>query len=160
MAASKSLRRLRNIRQAEEEQMQAYMELAVAALQRLETDLTETRERVRRARVLIASSVHTGEVLDRIAGLEELRAADRRAKVLSAKVDAAEKQVQSKRRELLDKRVERRQVERVYEAVQAKDATAANRKSQLVLDDWHRIATQANRRGANAPRSESDIPLT
>ena len=55
MAASKSLRRLRNIRQAEEEQMQAYMELAVAALQRLETDLMETRERARRARVLIAS---------------------------------------------------------------------------------------------------------
>ncbi len=159
MAASKSLRRLRDIRLAEEEHNQAAMESAVAELQRLETALMQNRERVRRARVLVASSVQTGEVLDRIAGLEEIRAAHSTAKILAGKIDAAEKTVQEKRQEFLDKRIERRQVETVCEAMQAKDTAEANRKSQTVLDDWHRSRRNRTIRIADPPRPESDIPL-
>jgi flagellar biosynthesis chaperone FliJ len=160
MAASKSLRRLRDIRRAEEEQNQATMELAVAELHRLETARMENRERVGRARVLVASSVLTGELLDRIAGLEEIRVADRKVKVLAAKVDAAKKQVQKKRQEFLDKRIERRQAEAVYDAMQARAAAEANRKGQLILDDWHRSRRNRDVREANSARSETDIPLT
>jgi flagellar export protein FliJ len=159
MAASKSLRRLRDIRQAEEEQNHAAMGSAVAELRRLETALMQDRARVRRARVLVASSVQTGEVLDRIAGLEEIRAADSTAKILAGKIDAAEKTVQKKRQELLDKRLERRQVETVCEAMQAKDTAEANRKRQTALDDWHRSRRHRTIRIANSPRPESDIPL-
>jgi len=160
MAASKILRRLLDIRQAEEEQMQTAMELAVAELQCLETTLAETHARLRRGRVQLASSVQTGEIFDRVAALEEIRVANRRAKALAAKVDAAEKKAQSKRLEFLDKRIERRQVETVYEAMQVEDSAEARRKSQLVLDDWHRIATRSNHREAVAARPDSDIPLT
>jgi flagellar export protein FliJ len=159
MAVSKSLRRLRDIRQTEEEHNQAAMESAVAELQRLEAALVETRERVRRARALVASSVQKGEVLDRVSGLEEIRAAHSTAKILAFKIGAAEKTVQKKRQELLDKRLERLQVETVCEAMQAKDTAEANRKSQTVLDDWHRSRRSRSIRIANSPRPESDIPL-
>jgi hypothetical protein len=110
--------------------------------------------------VLVASSVLTGELLDRIAGLEEIRVADRKVKVLAAKVDAAKKQVQKKRQEFLDKRIERRQAEAVYDAMQARAAAEANRKGQLILDDWHRSRRNRDVREANSARSETDIPLT
>jgi flagellar export protein FliJ len=143
VAASKSLRRLRDIRQAEEEQNKAAMESAVSELQRLETALLESRKRVRWARVLVAESLQSGELLDRIAGLEEIHTADRMAKMLTLKLAAAENNVQKKRQEFLEKRIERRQAETVYDALRARDTAEANRKSQLALDDWHR--SQRNR---------------
>ncbi|MGA9587946.1 MAG: hypothetical protein WBQ95_21630 [Terracidiphilus sp.] len=160
MAAAKSLRRLCEIRRAEEEQNQAAMELAVAELQRLEAALMRNRERVRRARALIASSAQTGEFLDRIVGSEDIRMAERAARVLATKVNSAEKDVQRKRQEFLDKRIERRQVETVCEAMQVRDTTELNRKSQVVLDDWYRSQRNQSIREANAALSESDIPLT
>jgi flagellar biosynthesis chaperone FliJ len=159
MAASKSLRRLRDIRQIEEEQNRVAMQLAVTELHRLETARMENRERVRRARVLVASSAQTGEFLDRIAGLEEIRAADRTAKVLAARVDAAMKKVEKMRQEFLDKRIERRQVETVYEAMQARDTVERNRKSQQALDDWYRSRRNRDIREGNLSLPESDIPL-
>ena len=160
MAASKSLQRLCEIRQAEEERNQAAMESAIAELQRLETALAKTGERLRRARALVAKSVQTGEFLDRIAGLEETRAADRMAKMLTRKIAAAESDVQKKRQDFLDKRIEHRQVETMYEAMRAREATEANRKSQLALDDWHRSQRRRISKEASPPRPESDIPLT
>ncbi len=160
MAASKSLQRLRDIRQAEEEQTRNAMESAIAELQRLVTALMQIRERERRARVLVASSVQAGEFVDRIAGLEEMQSAQRIAKTLTSKIDAAENKVKEKRQRFLDKRIERRQVETVWEAMKAKAATEANRKNQLVLDDWHRSQRNRNRRDANITAIESDIPLT
>ena len=91
MAAPKSLRRLHEIRRAEEQQNRAGLESAAAELQRFEEAIAKTRERARRARVLVARSVETGEFLDRIAGLEEIKAADRLAKFLQQKIAAAER---------------------------------------------------------------------
>jgi hypothetical protein len=157
MAASKILRRLRDIRQAEEEQSHAAMESAIAKLERLVTALEETRTRVRRARLLIAASAQTGEFVDRIAGLEEIRLADLMAKTLAEKIHAAENSAEHKRQEFLDKRIERRQVETVYEAIQARDTEAVNRKSQLMLDDWF---SQRKRQTSEAlTKPDSDIPL-
>lgn len=160
MAAAKSLRRLCEIRRAEEEQTQAAMELAITELQHLETALLRNHECATRARALIASSAHTGEFVDRIAGLEDIRAAERTARGLATRVDAAEKKVQRKRQEFLDKRIERRQVEAVCEAMRAQGAAELTRKSQVVLDDWHRSQRNRSVRVANAAYTESDISLT
>ena len=160
MAASSSLRRLRSIRQIEEEQLRAAMELAVAELRRLETALGETYERVKRARMLTASGVQTGELLDRIAGLEEVRAADRWVEILKRKIDSAENRVQKTRQEFLDKRIERRQAETVCEAMQAKDRAEASRKTQLALDDWYRSQRNWTSEKRTQIHSESDIFLT
>ena len=160
MAASSSLRRLRSIRQVEEEQLQAAMELAVAEMLRLKTALKETRERVMQARLLVVSGVQTGEFLDRIAGLEEVRAADRWAEVLKRRIDSAKNRVQKTRQEFLDKRIERRQAETVCEAMQARDTAEASRKSQLALDDWYRSQRNWTSEKRTQIHSESDIFLT
>jgi flagellar export protein FliJ len=157
MAGSKGLRRLRDIRQAQEEQSRDAMEASIAELQRLTTALVQARERVGRARMLISSSAHTGKLIDRIAGLEEIRSADRMAKTLAGKVAAAGNRVQQRRQEFLEKRMERRQVEIVYEAMQARDAADVNRKSQLALDDWY--SQRKRQAGETCERSECDDSL-
>ena len=157
MAASKILRRLRDIRQAEEEQCQAAMESAIAELLRLLGALEGIRTRIRRARMLIASSAQAGEFVDRIAGLEEIRLADLMTKTLAQKIHAAENSAEHKRQEFLDKRIERRQVETVYEAIQARDAEEVNRKSQLTLDDWFSKRKRQTSEALTKP--DSDIPL-
>jgi len=157
MAASMSLRRLRDIRHAEEEQAHAAMESAIAELQRLVTALGEARVRVRRARELIASSAQTGEFVDRIAGLEEIRSADLMVKTVAEYIHSAENKAQQKKQEFLDKRLERRQVETVYEAMQARAAAEVNRKSQIALDDWYSQHSRQTREAFTNP--DSDIPL-
>lgn len=159
MAGSRSLRRLCDIRQAEEEQSRAVLESAVAELQRLVTALAESRDRVHQAQLLIASSMQTGELIDRIAGLEEIRSVERMAKTLTGKVDAAENKVKEKRQKLLEKRIERRQVETVCEAMKARDAVEMNRRNQLLLDDWHRSQHNRIMREASSASYESDILL-
>jgi flagellar export protein FliJ len=159
MAGSRSLRRLCEIRQAEEEQSHVILESAVAELQHLVTALAECRERVNRAQLLIALSMQTGELVNRIAGLEESRSADRMAQTLASKIDAAENEVREKRRKFLDKRIERRQVETVCEAMKARDAVEMNRRNQLLLDDWHRSQRNRIKGEASSVSYKSDIPL-
>jgi flagellar biosynthesis chaperone FliJ len=157
MAALRILRRLRDIRQAEEEQSHAAMESAIAELERLITGLEETRMRIRRARQLIASSAQTGEFVDRIAGLEEIRLADLMAKTVAEYIHSAENTAQQKKREFLDKRIERLQVETVNEAMQARDAAEVNHKSQIALDDWYSQQCRQTREAFT--NADSDIPL-
>jgi|ERR1700739_479636 len=137
MAASHSLRRLHCIRDAEERQRRILMELEIAELRRFESALKDTLKRSRQARALLASSVRSGDQLDRIVALEEMRAAERLAQILRARIDVAQKRVAAVRQEFLAKRIERRQVETLLEAANAQEAIEANRKSQSALDDWH-----------------------
>ena len=137
MSASHSLRRLHSIREAEERQRRNLMELAVAELRRLENALKNTFKRSRQARALLASGVRSGDPMDRIAALEEMRAAERLAQILTARIDVAQKQAAAIRQEFLAKRIERRQVETLLEAANAQEAIETNRKSQSALDDWH-----------------------
>jgi flagellar export protein FliJ len=160
VATSKGLDRLLAIRKAEEEQVRTEMSSAIAELNSLEAAYARVHVRGREARSLIMSSAESGEFLDRIAGLEAIRAADRLAKVLTGKIDAAAEEVQRKRQKLLAKRTERRQVETLCEAMSAQETVAANRRSQSVLDDWHRSQRSRNIRKANRIALKSDIPLT
>lgn len=159
MAISRSMSRLLSIRQAEEEQSRMQMESALVELHHLEVGLTATRRRARLARMLVASSVQSGECLDRIAGLEEIAMAYRLMKILTEKIGAARREVGEKRQEFLAKRMERRQVETLCDAMTAQDAVEAKRKNQMALDDWHRTQRRTNTK-MSALRGNSDIPLT
>ena len=87
----------------------------MAELRRLQGVLNAALKRARNARALAASSVRSGEQIDRIAALEELTTAERAMKALAASIAAAETDVVSTRRAFQSKRMERRQVESLLE---------------------------------------------
>jgi hypothetical protein len=138
VAVSRALRRLLRIRNLEEEQSRIALESAIGDLRRLEHAQAATAERDLRGRRLVESSVHTGELTDRLAGLEEQRAADRFQRKLSPRILDAEQDVAGLREDFLDMRVERRQAETLVKESEARDALDSDRKSQQGLDDWFR----------------------
>jgi len=117
------------------------LETALGELRQLEHALSATAERDRSGRHLVVSSAAHGELHDelinRLAGLEETRAAARCATALKPRIAEAEEDVEELRDEFLAKRVERRQAETLVEAAEARDALAAARRGQQSLDDWY-----------------------
>jgi flagellar biosynthesis chaperone FliJ len=142
MTVSRALRRLLEIRGLEEEQSRVALESALGEMNRLKQALAETGERDRRGRRLVETSVRTGQLLDRIAGLEEERAASRQAVDLAPQVDALEERVTVGRETFLAKRVERRQAETLVGETEALDAAKAGRRGQQALDEWYRSRLQ------------------
>ncbi|MDR3737030.1 MAG: hypothetical protein P4L10_16035 [Acidobacteriaceae bacterium] len=138
MAVSRVLRRLRRVRELEEEQQRLALEAALSDLHVLQAAQQGARERGREGRRLIIASVQTGEVADRAAGIEEMRAAQRRADWLEASVEEALQRVNDLRKAYLSVRVERRQAETLIEEAEARDRLEDLRKGQQNLDDWHR----------------------
>jgi hypothetical protein len=138
MAASRALRRLLRIRDLEEEQGRIALESAVGDLSRLQQALVATTGRDRGGRRLVRESAVSGEFRDRLAGLEETRAADRMVLVLKPRIEEAEGGVAALREEYLARRVERRQAGMLVEEAEARDALEAERRSQMGLDDWFR----------------------
>jgi hypothetical protein len=122
-------------------------------------------ERGRRGRRLVESSAHSGELTDRLAGLEEARAAGRSDLALAPRVADAEQDVASLREEYLASRVERRQAETLIQEAEARDALDAERRAQQGLDDWfrnrlHRQASEARLKNTDGPtiNAGSDVP--
>lgn len=148
MALPRAMRRLLRIRGMEEEQRQAALESALGDLSRLEVALAVARERERRGRRLVAASAETGDLIDRIAGLEEMRTARRHAATLTPRIAEAELSVIARRREFLAKRVERRQVESLIQKAELKEAVQAGRRAQGELDGWF-LSRALRRGGAN-----------
>ena len=138
MVVSRALRRLLHIRGLEEEQSRLALESALGEMNRIKLALAETGEKDRRGRRLVESSVRTGQLLDRLSGLEEGRAAGRQAAALEPQVEAMENQVAEERQAFLAKRVERRQAETLLCETEARDAAEAGRRSQQSLDEWYR----------------------
>ncbi len=157
MAVSRALRRLLRIRDLQEEQSRLALESALGELHRLENAMTATFERDRLGRSLVQTSVRTGELPDRLAGLEETRAASRHAAALVSKIDQAEEEVQDRRQEFLLRRVERRQAETLIQATEAREAAESNRRSQQALDDWYGSRLRSNG-GARGPDAEPVPP--
>jgi flagellar export protein FliJ len=136
MAVSHAMRRLLRVREIEEERSHTALESALAELSRLEAALQSAAERGRRGRRWIASSAGSCETIDRLAGLEESRSAQRHAAVLAPRILEAVAAVESSRVQYLGKRIERRQVEMLLEQAEAREAAAANRRTQQQLDHW------------------------
>lgn len=136
MAAPRVLRRLLRVLELEEEQYRAQMEAAIADLKQLETALKISESRERKGDRLVAASATTGEVSDRVAGLEESRLARKRAAALKPEIAEAATVAGRRREKFVEKRVERRQMETIVEEAQTQDALDAGRRSQRALDDW------------------------
>jgi len=137
MAVSRGLRRLKRIRDLEEGQARVALESALGELARLDYALAATGERERQGRRLVDAGVRSGELPDRLAGLEETRAAGRYAAALAPRLADAELDVAALREEFLALRVARRQVETLIEEAEVQDAIEAGRRAQQALDDWY-----------------------
>lgn len=138
MAVSRALRRLLRVREQEEEQSRMALESALGILNRLLSAMAASTERDRRGRGLLSASAESGELADRLAGLQEMRAAARLAAVLSARIEAAEVDVEELRQSFLVRRVESRQAATLIQETEARDAIDAGRRHQQGLDEWHR----------------------
>ena len=152
MAVARVMKRLLRIRDLEEEQSRLTLESALGNLHRLQNAQAATIERDRRGRRLVLSSANTGELPDRLAGMEETHSSKRIAQALAPRIAGAQRNVTQLREEYLAKRVERRQAETLIEEAQARDAIDAGRRSQQALDDWflnrlHRERLKASRVG-------------
>jgi hypothetical protein len=154
MAVSRAMRRLLRVREIQEEQCRAALESAIGDLKRLEAALAAARERDGGGRRLVAVSAVTGELADRLAGLEETRAALRHAAALTPRIAEMQLEVTSRRGEFLGKRIERRQAETLIGKTEAGDAIEAGRRVQRGVDDW--FLNQAHRTGDGARLVEGE----
>lgn len=136
MAVSRALRRLLRIRDLEEEQRRMELESAQGELNQLEGALESSFERGRLGRRLVETSAHTGQLTDRLAGIEETHTAERFVEVLEPRVESQQEEVNERRQAFLTKRIERRQAETLIEEASAREALEANRKAQQELDSW------------------------
>lgn len=137
MAVSRAMRRLLKVLEIQEEECRAAMESARAEFRQLEWALTRNVERERGGRRLVSASAVTGEITDRIAGIEEARTAMRIAAALAPRIAEAQLAAQARQREFLGKRVERRQAETLIEEAEALNKTEAGRRAQRDLDNWY-----------------------
>jgi flagellar biosynthesis chaperone FliJ len=158
MPVSRSLRRLLRIRDIEEEQSRLTLESALSELTRLEQALAASGERNRRGRRLVQASARNGELLDRVAGLEESYAANRLASALAPRIAESTSNVVALREQYLGKRVERRQAETLIREAEAHDSVEDGRREQRTIDDWyhsklHQTDAEKDTR-ESAPQSE------
>lgn len=136
MAVSRAMRRLLQVLKIQEEECRAAMESARAELTRLEQALAQSAERERGGRRLVAASAASGEIADRIAGIEESHIAQRIATALALRIVEWEVVVNARQQEFLGKRIERRQTETLIEKAEALENVEAGRRAQKNLDDW------------------------
>jgi flagellar biosynthesis chaperone FliJ len=155
-AVLRGLRRLLQLRQLEEDQSRVALESALAELHRLEQALTTAGERGRRSRQLVHLAVRTDEMCDRIAGLEEGRAALRLAAMLEEAIPRARQTADVLRSNYQSARVERRQVETLLREAEAAEALNAGRRSQQALDDRYGSRLQFAEAAAGRARSRLD----
>jgi flagellar biosynthesis chaperone FliJ len=137
MAVSRALWRLLRVLTIEEDQCRLALESAIGELRQLRRAYAATSLQARSGRHLVVTSAHTGELPDRLAGLEETRAARRRALALAPRIVEAESRVETLRQAFLAKRVECRQAETLIRETEARDAVVAGRRAQQGLDDWY-----------------------
>lgn len=135
MAVSRALQRLLRVLEIEEEQHRIRLEAGLNELGHLQRALDATDGLDRRGRRLVGESAHSGELPDRLSGVEETRAAQRLADALKPRIAEAEEAVVELRQEYLGKRVERRQAETLVEKAEAEEAIEAERRSQQMLDE-------------------------
>ncbi len=147
MAVPHGLRRLHKLRLAEEQQKRSALASALQELHRLEGALKLALGRATLGRRIVNASVQSGKQEDRFAGLEEIAAADRLARVLAIQIHRTEEYIAKAREDFFAKRVQRRQVETLLEVAIAESAAEEKRKSQIELDDWHR--SRSNTDGSN-----------
>lgn len=137
MSVSRAMRRLLRIRELEEEQRRLALESATEELRRLEAARAASLALEKCGRALVRSGAHSGEIAERVAGLEETRLAVRRGEVIAGWIVEAQAVTETRRAEFLNKRVERRQAETLVEESEKRDEREGQKHAQRTLDDWY-----------------------
>ncbi|MGA2849811.1 MAG: hypothetical protein ABSE46_12505 [Terracidiphilus sp.] len=145
MAVSRALRRLLRIRDLQEEQSRLALESSLGELNRLEDALKATENRDRRGRLLLDASARSGELPDRLSGLEESRTAARISAVLAPRIEAKAFDVAARRQEFQTMRVARKQAETLIADAESAEAIDAGRRDQQSLDDLYSSRLQRAR---------------
>jgi flagellar export protein FliJ len=145
MSISPALGQLLRIRKLEEEQSRIALETALGELNRLKAALVATAQGERAGRRLIASSVRSGILTDRIAGLQEMDLADKLETALTRKLAKTEPEVARLRERFLSTRVQRRQAESVIKENKDHAQLEEERRNQRNLDDLHRTRSERKR---------------
>ncbi len=156
MAISRAMRRLFRLLEIQEEQYRVALASALAELRRLEGAMAATAEQERGGWRLVTASASTGELEDRLAGLEETRAARRHAAALAPRITEAKLRAGARQREFLSKRIERRQAETLIRKTEAEGELEAGRRAQQGLDEWFLRGA----RGTRESRSEAPVEAT
>jgi flagellar export protein FliJ len=159
MATPESLRRLQKIRETEEHMMSSALQSAIHELYRFENALHFAREQAGKARGSLPSRLASGCLEDRVAGFEEIAAADRLVTALSARISLAQQRVNQLRSQFIQTRIQRQQTQTLLEQSVARDKVAADRKAQVSLDEWHRAQVQRDRRNQKRKEIASSLPL-
>lgn len=147
MASQRTLFRLKRIRELEEEQRRLDLEFAQSEMEHLRKALRASRTRNRNGQRLVLDSIHSDDLAERLAGLEESRMADRRSRALLDRLEHTESEVARLREKYLSKRVERRQIECLIEQALSREIIEAGRRSQQALDDRHGYRSHRARNG-------------
>ncbi len=153
---SRALRRLLQLRLLEEDQSRLALESALAELHRLERALESAAERGRNSRELVRRAACTNDLPDRIAGLEEGRAALRQAVSLEGAICKSRLATDSLRENYQSARVERRQVETLLQEARAAADLDTTRRSQQALDNWFGSRCQAARSASGRSEREEE----
>ncbi len=159
MAVSRALRRLLRVLETEEEQRRLELESGLGDLARLKRAREAAGRRDCSGRGLVSGSVHSGEVRDRLAGLEETRTAQRITAALKPRIAAAETAAAELRKGYLAKRTERLQVETLLEKTIAREEAEAEKRSQRTLDErfLSEFQSKAKVRKTNAASGAVDV---
>ena len=146
MSDVRRLRRLHALRMIEEQNQASLLDAAAANLRRLNEALDGARIRDANGRDLLSAGVRNGEMLDRIAGLEESASAARLSSVICQRLRRGEAEFRQIRQQFLLKRLERSQAETLFHSAVEREAQEALRKGQIALDEWHlRRGSQATK---------------
>jgi flagellar biosynthesis chaperone FliJ len=133
------------MRKSEEDQLQKTFASAQAELQHLLSAQRGAAERRRLGRELVLRSMRSGDLRDRVTGLEEARVAASMNNALSMRIAAASRRIEEAKRCYMAKRMERRQVEVLIEAAELERRLMASRRTQQALDDGHRSSAVHSR---------------
>ena len=158
MSVSHAMRRLLHVRNLEEEQSRLALESAMGELNRLEGERMAAVARDRRGRRMVEASAQTGQLPDRLAGLEETRSATRHAESLGPRIEAKKNEVAELRQAFLLKRVEHRQAETLIQKTEAQDAVEADRRAQQSLDGWFGARMHSKGKKSEPPEAQP-VPL-
>jgi len=153
MASQHLFERILRIREVEEEQSRRILEVGLAELAQLELALRTMQQRERAGRSLVNASAGSGEIADRIAGMEESRSASRWVVTLALRLRSQEAAVASLRQDYLEKRTRRLQAETLAETERAREAATNLRRSQRALDDWYLNRRQSDDRSGDGDRN-------
>lgn len=150
MKRASQLRRLCTLRVLEEQHRASLLANAKQRLREVEVALEKSGEQRHEGKTLVRRSVSSSTVEDRVAGLEEIDAAVRKASAVLALKGEVENLVRQLRESFLSKRMERRQAEGVLDFMLRKEARNAERRSQSDLDEWYRTANRRPESAASA----------